>query len=161
LQISSTRTNTNKTALDVDTSVTPLILDNVWYQTGTTKSLGGLKPVFTTAVGGAGGSTAPYVIYDTVAKIGIGTTTPWARLSVAGDAGGTMPLFTISTSTAGAATSTALIVDSNGKVGDRDSDPRGGHRADAIFHRRAERRSDIHCHSHTTVSEVRAVTILR
>jgi hypothetical protein len=55
-------------------------------------------------------------------KMGIGTTTPWARLSVAGAAGGNVPLFTISTSTA-SATSTALIVDQNGNVGIGTSSP--------------------------------------
>lgn len=42
------------------------------------------------------------------------TSTPFARLSVAGSAGGTTPLFAISTSTAAFATSTALQVDANG-----------------------------------------------
>src|SRR3989338_7077564 len=50
-------------------------------------------------------------------NFGICTTTPWARLSLAGSAGGTVPLFTISSSTAGFATSTALLIDANGKVG--------------------------------------------
>ncbi len=50
-------------------------------------------------------------------NIGIGTTTPFAKLSVAGSAGGTSALFAISTSTAGFATSTAFIVDANGNVG--------------------------------------------
>jgi Chaperone of endosialidase/Domain of unknown function (DUF5011) len=55
--------------------------------------------------------------------IGIGTTTPWARFSVADAAGGTTPLFIISTSTSGFATSTALIVDQNGNVGIGTSSP--------------------------------------
>ncbi|HEY8084124.1 MAG TPA: right-handed parallel beta-helix repeat-containing protein [Methylophilaceae bacterium] len=56
-------------------------------------------------------------------NIGIGTTTPWARLSVAGAAGGTAPLFTISSSTSGFATSTAFTVDQNGLVGIGTSSP--------------------------------------
>lgn len=50
-------------------------------------------------------------------NLGIATTTPWARLSIAGPAGGTAPLFAISSSTAGFATSTAFLVDQNGNVG--------------------------------------------
>ena len=49
-------------------------------------------------------------------NIGIATTSPWAKFSVAGVFGGTAPLFTISTSTA-SATSTAFIIDQNGNVG--------------------------------------------
>ena len=55
-------------------------------------------------------------------KLGIGTTTPWAKLSVAGASNGTTPLFTISTSTA-SATSTAFLVDSNGLVGIAQTSP--------------------------------------
>ncbi len=50
-------------------------------------------------------------------NFGVGTTSPWARLSVAGAAGGTTPLFSISTTTSGNATSTALHLDSNGFLG--------------------------------------------
>jgi hypothetical protein len=57
-------------------------------------------------------------------KIGIGaTTTPYARLSIAGDKGGIFPLLVISTSTSAFATSTALVVDQNGKVGIGFSNP--------------------------------------
>jgi Chaperone of endosialidase/Domain of unknown function (DUF5011) len=56
--------------------------------------------------------------------IGIGaTTTPWARLSIAGSPGGTIPLFAIASSTSGFATSTAFIVDKNGNVGIGTSSP--------------------------------------
>jgi uncharacterized LabA/DUF88 family protein len=59
---------------------------------------------------------------ETAGNIGIGTTSPWARFSVAGASLGTTPLFTISSSTA-SATSTAFIIDSNGKVGVGTSTP--------------------------------------
>ena len=49
-------------------------------------------------------------------NIGTATTTPWAKLSVAGASNGTIPLFTISSSTA-SATSTAFMVGQNGNVG--------------------------------------------
>ncbi|MFA5774924.1 MAG: hypothetical protein WC864_06070, partial [Ilumatobacteraceae bacterium] len=49
-------------------------------------------------------------------NIGIGTSTPWARISIAGSAGGTTPLFTISSSTSGFATTTAFLVDQNGNT---------------------------------------------
>jgi len=50
-------------------------------------------------------------------SVGIGTTSPWAKLSVAGSAGGTVPLFTVSSSTSAFATSTVFNIDSNGFVG--------------------------------------------
>jgi hypothetical protein len=56
-------------------------------------------------------------------KFGFGTTTPWAKLAIAGTAGGTMPLFVIGTSTSAYATSTALIVDNNGRLGVGTSTP--------------------------------------
>src|SRR6185436_2804954 len=49
-------------------------------------------------------------------KLGIGTTTPWGLLSIAGTSTPAFPNFVVSTSTA-SATSTAFIIDSNGKVG--------------------------------------------
>lgn len=57
------------------------------------------------------------------ALFGISSSTPWAKLSVAGNAGGATPLFTISSSSAAFATSTAFIIDSNGKVGIGTSSP--------------------------------------
>ncbi|MDE1941453.1 MAG: hypothetical protein KGI66_05005, partial [Patescibacteria group bacterium] len=48
--------------------------------------------------------------------VGIGTTSPWAQLSIAGTSTPAFPLFAISTSTANS-TSTAFIVDKNGWVG--------------------------------------------
>ena len=56
-------------------------------------------------------------------NFGVGTTTPWARLSVSGVAGATTPLFTISTTTASNATSTALLLDSQGRFGIGTSSP--------------------------------------
>ncbi len=53
---------------------------------------------------------------DTDALFGIGTTSPFARLSVQG-LGGSAPLFTISSSTAGLGTTTPFFVASNGNVG--------------------------------------------
>jgi len=50
-------------------------------------------------------------------NVGIGTTSPFALLSVAGSAGGTTPLFTISSSTSGFATSSVFRIDQNGLVG--------------------------------------------
>ncbi|MBX4210410.1 hypothetical protein KW783_00360, partial [Candidatus Parcubacteria bacterium] len=51
-----------------------------------------------------------------IARLGLATTTPSARLALAAQSLGVTPLFTVSTSTA-TATSTAFIIDSNGKVG--------------------------------------------
>ena len=50
-------------------------------------------------------------------NVGIGTTSPWGKLSVAGSAGGTVPLFTVSSSTSAFATTTVFHIDSNGFVG--------------------------------------------
>ncbi|MDO8552759.1 MAG: hypothetical protein Q7S01_04560, partial [bacterium] len=51
-------------------------------------------------------------------SVGVGaTSTPWARLSVAGAADGTAPLFSISSSTSGFATSTVFHITSDGLVG--------------------------------------------
>ena len=57
-----------------------------------------------------------FVVQQGSGNIGIGTTSPYALLSLAGTSNGTKPLFVISTSTANA-TSTALIIDQNGNLG--------------------------------------------
>jgi hypothetical protein len=48
--------------------------------------------------------------------LGIGTSSPFASLSIAGTAGGNTNLFAISTSTSGFSTSTALTINSNGDL---------------------------------------------
>jgi hypothetical protein len=53
---------------------------------------------------------------STAGNIGLGTTSPFARLSIAGAAGGTSNLFAVSTTTAGFATSTALRISQNGNL---------------------------------------------
>ena len=64
---------------------------------------------FSIASSTALGTTDRFVI-DGNGYVGIGTTSPFANLSIAGSAGQTTPLFAISTSTSGFATNTALIV---------------------------------------------------
>ncbi len=64
-----------------------------------------------------GGPTEAGRFEGTTGNLGLGTTSPFAKLSVAGAAGGTSSLFTISSSTSGFATSTAVIVDQNGQLG--------------------------------------------
>ncbi len=55
--------------------------------------------------------------FNNIGNIGIGTTTPWAKFSVASRASDLFkPLFTVSTSTL-IATTTAFIIDSSGNVG--------------------------------------------
>ncbi len=49
-------------------------------------------------------------------NVGIGTTSPYAKLSLAGAAGGTTNLFALSTSTSGFATTTAIQIDQNGNL---------------------------------------------
>lgn len=55
-------------------------------------------------------------IFKATGLDGIGTTSPFARLSVAGGAGGSTPLFAVSSSTAGFATTTVVEIDQNGNV---------------------------------------------
>ena len=52
---------------------------------------------------------------DSNNRLGVGTTSPWARLSIAGASNSTAPLFAVSSSTA-TATSTAFLIDSQGNV---------------------------------------------
>jgi hypothetical protein len=55
-------------------------------------------------------------------NVGIGTTTPWGKFSLAALSSNTAPIFALSTSTA-SATSTAFFIDSNGLVGIGTSTP--------------------------------------
>ncbi len=50
-------------------------------------------------------------------NVGIGTSSPYAKLSIENTLGGSTPLFIIASSTAGVATSTYLMVTNNGNVG--------------------------------------------
>jgi hypothetical protein len=56
-------------------------------------------------------------------EVGVGSTTPWARLSVNGSNGGTTPLFVVASSTSAYATSTVFMIDQNGQVGIGSSSP--------------------------------------
>ena len=72
--------------------------------------------LFVDGSGNLGQDNSNFYWDDTNNRLGIGTTTPWANLSIAGTSLGTSPLFTISTSTA-SATSTAFHITSQGYVG--------------------------------------------
>ncbi|HEY4506293.1 MAG TPA: hypothetical protein VJJ24_02515 [Candidatus Paceibacterota bacterium] len=66
--------------------------------------------LFGTALDGTGSTLS-------TGNIGIGTSTPYAKLSVAGIAGGTTPLFAVATSSTGIqASTTQFIIDSNGRT---------------------------------------------
>jgi hypothetical protein len=92
----------------------------------TTKLTGGVAIGYQATVGAsysmALGGEDTYAL-----KVGVATSTPWGRFSIAGTAGqaSTIPLFTVSSSTAAYATSTAFIIDNNGKVGIGTSSPSG------------------------------------
>ncbi|MFA6415809.1 MAG: tail fiber domain-containing protein, partial [Candidatus Paceibacterota bacterium] len=60
-----------------------------------------------------------------IGSVGIGTTTPWAKLSVSNYSSGvsTAPLFVVASSTGTLATTTAFIIDSVGNIGIGDSTP--------------------------------------
>ena len=68
----------------------------------------------------SGGRNGNVILADTGSvsqgNVGIGTTTPWAQLSLAGAAGGTVPLLSISSSTSGFATTTVFQIDKNGNT---------------------------------------------
>ncbi len=66
----------------------------------------------------------PSLVLKGNGNIGVGTTSPGARLSVAGASLGTVPLFMISSSTA-SATTTTFYVGSNGRVGINTGAPTG------------------------------------
>jgi len=67
--------------------------------------------------GSANCTVLQITVATTTNKFGIGTTSPWAKFSVAGVASlGTDPLFTVSSSTA-VATTTVFHVDYNGNIG--------------------------------------------
>src|SRR3989344_661182 len=63
------------------------------------------------------GNAAPSNGLIVEGNVGIGTSTPSAKLSVAGISGGTDPLFTVSSSSAAFATTTVFHIDSNGNIG--------------------------------------------
>jgi hypothetical protein len=63
---------------------------------------------------GVTGTLSEKLRITSAGNIGVGTTTPFAKFSIAGSAGGTAPLLAISSSTAAFATSTALLMDSSG-----------------------------------------------
>ncbi len=69
------------------------------------------------AFGTGYGAVTTKMVIDNAGLVGIGTTSPFAKLAVQATAGGSTPLFTIASSTSGAATSTAFHVASNGNVG--------------------------------------------
>ncbi|MEX1120406.1 MAG: helix-turn-helix domain-containing protein, partial [Candidatus Paceibacterota bacterium] len=77
----------------------------------------------TTVINGTLTVTGATSVSTTDGNFGVGTTSPWARLSVSGTSNdSTTPLLSISTSTA-SATSTAIQVDANGKFGIGTSTP--------------------------------------
>lgn len=111
-----TGSNTNSSGQLNAVRVTPTV-----NQTGTAGETDFLINRTETAVG-----SGPQLLFDAqvggvsraeitnAGLVGIGTTTPFANLSVAGLAGGTTPLFAISSSTAGFATTTTFLIDANG-----------------------------------------------
>lgn len=88
---------------------------------GTVPSLIPNKADTTTGIGADASGNLSFITAATTkfevlnnGNVGIGTTSPFAKLSIAGAAGGTTNLFAISTSTAGFATTTTFLIDANG-----------------------------------------------
>ncbi|MBX4210409.1 DUF5011 domain-containing protein [Candidatus Parcubacteria bacterium] len=94
-------------------------INNTCLSTGGSATPGGSDGFVQFNSGGTSfGGTSDFVWRNNGSHfLGIGTSTPQARLSVANAAGVTTPTFLVSTTTSGNATSTAFIIDSNGKVG--------------------------------------------
>ncbi|KKS46219.1 MAG: hypothetical protein UV09_C0020G0001, partial [Candidatus Gottesmanbacteria bacterium GW2011_GWA2_42_18] len=69
--------------------------------------------------GGSFGGASGFVWDSTTARLGLGTSSPWAKLSLQGTYGSQDPLFDIASSTAtnGTATSSVFRVNANGNVG--------------------------------------------
>jgi len=98
-----------------------IYFDNTGIGVGVSYSGGGHKSMLDVAgnmsLGAyAGVNAAPTNGLIVSGNVGLGTTSPFAKLSIAGTAGGALPLFAISTSTSGFATSTAIQVDQNGNL---------------------------------------------
>ena len=75
-----------------------------------------IAPVSSVGGGWQNDGTQSYLI-DSSDSVGIGTSTPWARFTLAGLPNGTSALFAISTSTTLGATSTAFLINSQGRLG--------------------------------------------
>lgn len=81
-------------------------------------------------IGGSTGGTnfwsinGANIFNNTGTNVGIGTTTPWATLSVGGGSGSTVPQFVVASST-GSGTTTSFMVSRNGEVGIGTSVPKG------------------------------------
>lgn len=73
----------------------------------------------------AGTATDAVTIKDNTGNLGIGTTTPYARLSVNSFNGGTTPQLVVASSTGAGATTTHFIVDSSGNIGIGTAAPQG------------------------------------
>lgn len=56
--------DTAKTALDVDTTVLPLVIENTFFQAGALSSMGGLTTILDAGRDTIGGTTFPLAIYD-------------------------------------------------------------------------------------------------
>ena len=114
---------------------------STFYSTGGINLTSGCFAIAGTCVGGGGSATAAgstgniqfysggslaassTFIFSTAGNFGIGTSSPYATLSVAGKSGQTTHLFSISSSTAAFATSSVFVIDSNGLVGIGTSTP--------------------------------------
>lgn len=79
-------------------------------------------------------STSAVTIPPLTGNIGIGTTSPWAKLSVQGAYGNTSDLFSIASSTnaSGSATTSLFLIDYMGKVAIKASHPNGLNTFEAI-----------------------------
>lgn len=101
LATSTTATSTFSGVVSIDQG-SNLLAPNAWFSVGS--------------------STSNLIVDKNTGDIGIGTSTPFASLSVS-NFGGTQPQFIVASSTGSNATTTSLIVSSNGNVGIATSSP--------------------------------------
>ncbi|MES2952994.1 MAG: helix-turn-helix domain-containing protein, partial [Patescibacteria group bacterium] len=110
------QTSADKVAIGTSTPYAGL---TVWGQdtASTTKLFEFTNNASTTLFSLTNAGTATFGVANNAANFGIGaTSTPFARLSIAGQANHNIALFAVSKSTA-SATSTAFLIDSNGRIG--------------------------------------------
>jgi Chaperone of endosialidase/Domain of unknown function (DUF5011) len=99
-----------------------VVVDNPTYIPGSSATVSFTNSPSSVVLNNGWTSNATGLYNNNAGNVGIGTSSPWGLLSIAGAANSTTPLFAIFTSTA-SATSTAFFIDNKGFVGVGTSNP--------------------------------------